>query len=157
MKESQKKAFDFASESTKLLITLSTGIIALTITFSKDFIGDTSSVSIWPLVTAWIFFFLSIFFGILTMLSLTGTLLPKDIDFDEIEAHEKDLSINGSNIIGKSIAQIICFLIALILTGLFAYQSLDSKSKTEGTKVPQNQPEISSFLTLPNLYDPTTG
>jgi len=39
MKENQKKAFDFASDTTKQLITLSTAIVTLTVTFSKDIIG----------------------------------------------------------------------------------------------------------------------
>ncbi|KQT20825.1 hypothetical protein ASG31_16700 [Chryseobacterium sp. Leaf404] len=42
--EQEKKAFDFAADTVKQLITLATGIIALTITFSKDILGPIFTV-----------------------------------------------------------------------------------------------------------------
>ena len=140
MKESQKKAFDFAADSTKLLITLSTGIIALTITFSKDFIGSEVTYPIWPLITAWILYFLSVLFGIFTMLSLTGSLLPMKMNFDKIDEHEKKVSINEKNITFKSSVQILLFLLALFFTGIFGYISIHSKinSIKEKTEVSVN-------------------
>ncbi len=53
MQDRQKKAFDFAAESTKLLITLSTGMIALTITFPKEFIADLRGAWMVLLGIAW--------------------------------------------------------------------------------------------------------
>jgi hypothetical protein len=45
MDERVKKAFDFAADLAKQLITLATGLIALTITFSKDFIQHAPAAS----------------------------------------------------------------------------------------------------------------
>ena len=76
MDERQKKAFDFAGELTKQVITLSTGVIAFTVTFNKDFlkIETPSRVAFWFLVLSWSFYLLSILFGIAALMFLTGKL-----------------------------------------------------------------------------------
>jgi hypothetical protein len=73
MDEREKKSFDFAADLAKQLITLSTGTIALTTVFSRDFVALAKDVKIWALF-AWIAFLISIVFGIWTMMALTGTL-----------------------------------------------------------------------------------
>ncbi len=74
MEESIKKAFDFASDSTKQLITLSTAILALTITFNKDVLHSVGPKAPIILTAAWTVYLLSICFGIATLLALTGIL-----------------------------------------------------------------------------------
>ena len=69
-----KKAFDFASDTTKQLITLSSGIIAITVTFQKDVFRDVPSEAKILLYISWCLYLLSIVFGIGTMMALTGTL-----------------------------------------------------------------------------------
>ncbi|MCP9234390.1 hypothetical protein [Lewinella sp. JB7] len=113
MREQRKKAFDFAAESTKLLITLSTGMIALTITFSQAFISDTAKATLWPLLVAWACYLVSVVFGIATMLSLTGTLSEVN-SADETGASEP--SVYAPSITGKSLLQIAFFLLALAFT-----------------------------------------
>ncbi|PHN00858.1 hypothetical protein [Flavilitoribacter nigricans] len=124
MSDQRLKAFDFASESTRLLITLSTGFIALTITFSKEFIGDVTQVPIWPLALAWLLFFLSIMFGILTMLSLTGSLSEDATSKEAPGKKGGKLSIYSPNITYMSILQILFFLAAVLFTGIFGLLSL---------------------------------
>ena len=51
MTEETKKAFEFAQDTTKQLITLATAIIALTITFAKDFV-----VNVEPSIKIYVFF-----------------------------------------------------------------------------------------------------
>lgn len=75
--EGTKKSFDFASDSTKQLLTLSTGILALTITFGKDVYQGVPAASKDLLMQAWIGYLASILFGILTLFALTSTLEPK--------------------------------------------------------------------------------
>jgi hypothetical protein len=67
-----EKAFEFAQEATKQLITLATGVIALTITFLKDVLGTDGSAGF--LQAAWVLYLVSIVFGVLTLLNLTGNL-----------------------------------------------------------------------------------
>ena len=68
------KAFDFASDLAKQLITLSTGILALTITFTKEFVKDFEVVRPRLLLVTWVSYLLAILMGIATLMSLTGSL-----------------------------------------------------------------------------------
>lgn len=74
MNEQNKKAFEFAQDSVKQLMTLSTGIIGLTVTFSKDIFSTPNNCQQSLLVNSWILFLISIFLGLWTLLALTGTL-----------------------------------------------------------------------------------
>jgi hypothetical protein len=129
MKANEQKAFDFAADTTKQLITLATGIIALTITFSKDIIGaselSNSSLIFW----SWGLFIFSIFFGIWTLLALTGNLQPmkkkKIVDEKQVENQkEEECNINTRNVKIPSALQILSFLLALIFTVFFGVNSI---------------------------------
>ena len=74
MEEAKKKAFDLAQDTSKQIITLSTGILALTLTFFKDFAGGGSGASRVLMMIAWAIFLASIVTGVLHLLALTGTL-----------------------------------------------------------------------------------
>lgn len=142
MEDNQKKAFDFAADTTKQLIGISTGIIALMVTFSKDIIGSSIASQKVLLAWTWAIFILSIVFGILTLMALTGTLQPmkrgsaheeigednkgKIEKDDETEPIGIDFDINNGNIRLFSVLQIILFLMAIILTAVFGYKSLSN-------------------------------
>ena len=111
-----KKAFDFAQDSTKQFITLASGIIALTITFSKDFVGSVSESARVLALWSWGCFLVSVFFGLFTLLALTGTLEPLDKD---VKA-----SIRGKNITIPSALQIVTFFAGLVLTVLFGIKAV---------------------------------
>ena len=120
MDERTQKAFDFASEITKQLLTLSTGIIALTITFLKDYVEKVPPGTKWLSGAAWIMYLFSIICGIWTLMALTGTLQPKP-------GSDSKASIWGSNVRIPSALQILTFLLGTILTvvfGVFAVQSM---------------------------------
>jgi hypothetical protein len=145
MKENEKKAFDFAAEVTKQLITLSTAIITITITFSKDLIifADNSAKNY--LLWAWILYIATVLFGIWTLLALTGSLQPIKKESTNIQSQpepqttknanpapeqavETDCSINSSNIRLPSILQILCFIVALSFTIVYGYKSLNNSN-----------------------------
>lgn len=67
-------AFQFASDLSKQLLTLSTGILALTLTFTKDVLRDRSPSSL--LRWTWTGYVLTIVFGIWHLMALTGQLAP---------------------------------------------------------------------------------
>lgn len=122
MTEPQKKAFDFAADATKQLITLSSGIIALTVTFSKDILypapGDNGTAQAAAqgrpgvLVAAWIFYLLSIILGVLTLQALTGALSTAAP------------SINSPTVRYVAWAQAAIFLIATIIVVYFGYDAV---------------------------------
>jgi hypothetical protein len=110
--ERLKKAFDFSADLTKQLITLATGIIALTITFNKDFLRDPRSAPRSLAYWSWYCFIASVATGILTLACMTGNLDPKD--------KTKELTIYAPNIVVFSILQFLTFGAGLLLTVLFA-------------------------------------
>lgn len=111
-----EKAFDFAQEATKQLIALATGVIALTITFLTDVASSASSASVGFLQAAWVLYLVSILFGILTLLALTGNLVRP--------GQGGTPSIYRGNIVVSSIGQVLSFVIAVALTLVFGFKSV---------------------------------
>jgi hypothetical protein len=72
--ERTKGAFGSAADGSKQLISLATGIIALTLTFSKDFVADLGKGERLWLSRAWLALLLSVVAGIWTQYALAGTL-----------------------------------------------------------------------------------
>jgi hypothetical protein len=111
-----EKAFDFAADATKQLITLSTAVIAVTITFLTDVAKDApAGTAVW-LQVGWILYLLSIAFGILTLLALTGTLADLDA--------EEPPSINARNIRRLAAGQVLSFFAAVALTLVFGFKAV---------------------------------
>lgn len=106
------KAFDFAQDATKQLIALSTGTIAITITFLRDLAAHASSDAIRSVEVAWLAHGFSILFGICTMLQLAGHL-------DKSE----EPTIYGGGITIMSLLQIVAFLVGVGFTVAFGFQS----------------------------------
>lgn len=116
MESNIEKSFDFAADLSKQLITLASGIIAITVTFSKDiFTGAPTCANNW-MVASWIIFFISILGGIWSLMALTGTLDPRN--------KEVKISIQGSNCRIPSLFQIVFFLVALALTIIYAIKAI---------------------------------
>lgn len=117
MEEQRKLAFSFAQDTTKQLITLSTGIIALTVTFWKDIAQPAGSLGRGLLMLSWLAFLASVICGVWAMLALTGTLEPTT-------DHDDGPSIRGKNVTVPSMAQILSFILGLVLAIAFAAASL---------------------------------
>ncbi len=100
------KAFDFSLEVTKQLVTLAMAILVLTVTFlDTTEKGPDTSETPWLWVSAWIIYILSVVFGILTMMALTGTLEPKD------KAQVKTTTIRQGSVVMFSCMQIVLFVV----------------------------------------------
>jgi len=146
MKENQKKAFDFAADTTKQLITISTAIITLTVTFSKDILGSSNNSPKTLLICTWAVFILSIICGVLTLMTLTGTLQPMNKQIVKTEGEKadepqiaeedecSDININNGNIRFFSISQSLLFISAIIMTGFFGYYSLKTNQSENNHK-----------------------
>lgn len=141
MKTNEQKAFDFAADTTKQLITLSTAIIALTITFSKDIIGAANIANSTSIFWAWGLFIASVIFGIWTLMALTGTLQPmkKAKTDEETESEttnkEEQININGSNVKLPAGLQILSFIAALVFTVSFGITSINSRKEDSKREV----------------------
>jgi hypothetical protein len=113
--ERLKKAFDFSADLTKQLITLATGIIALTITFSHDFLHSPDRAPKGLAYAAWGFFLFSVAAGIMALSALTGNLDARD--------KKKPLTIYAPNVMLFSISQFLSFGVGLLLTVIFGARS----------------------------------
>lgn len=107
-----EKAFDFASDLTKQLITLSVGVIALTVTFVKDVKGTAHTL----LVVSWAIYLVSILFGVATMMALAGNL--------ERPGDNAKPSIYAGNIRMLAGIQVVAFAVATGLTIWFGAKAL---------------------------------
>ena len=108
MQEYQKRAFDFAADLTKQLITLSTSIVTVSLLFGEHF-PKQSLLAVW----AWTFYLVSSVFGLWTLMALTGTLAP-------IKPPPTDFDLKA-NVRIPSGLQILTFGVALGLTIAFVW------------------------------------
>ena len=106
------------------LITLSTVILALTITFTKDIVRSAPQSPMWLLQLAWADYLLCIIFGIWAMSALTGTLAPTPSS-----GIAPSLTI-GSNVRLPAGLQVITFIVGIILIIIYGAISL-RKQATE--------------------------
>jgi hypothetical protein len=109
------KAFAFAQESTKQLLTLSTAVLALTLTFLKD-VADKSAPK-WIISVGWIGYVLSIVFGILTLMALAGNMEGEGGDSSQP-------SIYAGNIRLLAGLQVLTFIGALGFTVWFGIKAI---------------------------------
>lgn len=96
--------FTFAKEVATQLITLSTGILALSATFTKDILKTIPTGKERMLHAAWAVHIVSVVFGVWSLLAITGTLMP----LDGIRSNPLQL---GSNVRMPALGQILSFLV----------------------------------------------
>lgn len=130
MNDRQKKAFDFASDLTKQLITLSTSIVTITLLFSNNLTGPRALA-----VFAWAFFLISTLCGLWALMALTGTLAP---------ANDPNLPDNTNVVIGPnaripSTFQVIAFAIATVLTLIYVFLAFCGSSPPASASSPGTQ------------------
>jgi len=73
MDEATRYAISQVSDLTKQLMTLASGLIGLTITFSKDMVKHASLRALKALKRGWLFMFVSLVAGIWTLMALSGS------------------------------------------------------------------------------------
>jgi len=106
------KAFDFAQDTTKQIVTLASGIIAITLTFLNGRLTNYPSDTRTWLEVGWALYLVSVLFGIVTLMALSGNLERPGTDKTTNKANEP--SIYRCNIRGPSILQVLLFLAATV-------------------------------------------
>jgi len=115
-----QKAFDFAQEATKQLLTLAVAILTVTVTFNDDLVkrgqqGQHQHVDVWPAQVGWVLYAVSILCGGWTLLALSGSLeRPPD------GKH----SIYSANIRWPSGAQVLSFVAGVGFTVAFGWDAI---------------------------------
>jgi hypothetical protein len=105
------KALDLAGDVIKQVITLSTTVTVITITFTKEFRPSGATMSSVPnaLVWSWVAFGLAIFFGLWTLMTIVS-------ETDKIEAGRESAGVNASNVRFAATVSVMLFLGGLLLT-----------------------------------------
>jgi hypothetical protein len=114
--EDQRKAYDFAAEVAKQIITLSTAIITVSVALSGSTLEDGPSSYI---IASWAFFLLAILCGISTLGALTSNMANSEPD------------IYKSNVRIPAISQTLCFTTAIIMAAIVGYQLMNKPSKKD--------------------------
>src|SRR5947209_15737823 len=120
--------FQSANELAKQLITLSTGILALSITFTKDILKNRDEVVTWPLKAACITYLLSVCFGIWTMMALTGMIFKVTGNPDAYKS-----VTYGASISIPAFLQILAFISGTILLIIYGAKMLQMNSDPAGS------------------------
>lgn len=116
-----KLPFSAAQDAAKQVLTLTTGIVAITVTFAKDLAKDAAASDQGWLLAAWVLFAIAALAGVLTLLAITGTLA-------NLSAMPTGREIYGRNIRIVAAVQMLAFGIAMMLTviyGWFAFTGSD--------------------------------
>lgn len=98
------KAFDLAQDGSKQLLTLSAGIVVVTITFFSDFGAHAALSAKILMAIAWLCYLISVTAGIFVLYTLAGNL----------QQGRMDIYLNPTRLF--SIIQVLVFLLALLLT-----------------------------------------
>jgi hypothetical protein len=102
------KSFELADELVKQLITISTAVIGLSVTFSKDMLGSPTHRTASVMWVSWVLFFVSICFGIATMMALAG-------EAHKVAHGEVSGGIYQPQVKAMAAAHILTFLGAIVL------------------------------------------
>lgn len=120
MDERLKLGFEFAREIATQLITLSTGFLALTITFTKELAPSGTRTARGWLYGAWALHVLSILCGVWALMALTGSL---------VSATDSTESTFGTPVRLPALLQVLSFVVGLVAVVIYGVTTL-SKLKT---------------------------
>lgn len=124
MGDLKEKSFDYANEALKLLLTLATGVLAFTLTFMKDMIGENPIQYTACLYWSWGLLVSSIAFCLLGIFAIIGT--ANDIGANSTNSTE---SVYSSNITFPSILAIFFFVSGMIFMIIFTLKNFPESGK----------------------------
>lgn len=105
-----ERAFDTVVDITKQVLTLSTGVVALSVTFLTEVAGDAGPSARNVLAFSWVAFTLAVVLGLLTLMAAAG--VQRDAGAEGADAP----SIDATNLRLLGGGQLITFGLGLILT-----------------------------------------
>ncbi|RKU24918.1 hypothetical protein C6503_00070 [Candidatus Poribacteria bacterium] len=118
MDERRKLSIEIARDASKSVLTLSTSIILVTVTFAKEFIDVTEQgvkdLALW----SWGLFFASVAFGVWTLLTFAGEIAPKK------GAEDSTPLVWRWSIRIPAIGQMLTFLIGLVFVVILAAKAI---------------------------------
>jgi hypothetical protein len=123
--EQAKAAFASAADWSKQILTLSTGIVTLTVAFADKIFGDLSTGEKAMLWTAWVLYLLSIVGGVWLLGALTGSLSST--------TPPNASGVYASNTLPPALLQLGAFLLATIAIVAFGFSSVGNTKAPKQT------------------------
>jgi hypothetical protein len=117
-------AFEYARDTSKQLTALATGVIALTATFSKEYVANTPQNLERYVIISWILLLVSVGCGQWCIMSLTGILGSQKTPPPPLSVYTKSIQL-------PAILQVVSFFTGLCLIIAFAVNVLNSSSSDE--------------------------
>lgn len=116
MDDQLKAAFASATDAVKGTLSLSTALLALSVTFMKDLNKHPTSAAVWTLEFSWIMLFVSAVLGVATLMAITGSLA-------------RTATLTGEALYSRNIrlpmtAHFLCFLTGVASTAAFGMLSV---------------------------------
>jgi hypothetical protein len=137
MDDQAKQAFTAASDWSKQILTLSTGILTLTVAFADKIFGHLSDTEKGFLFTSWLLYLISILGGIWVLTQLTSTLsFDRHVVPADVKQSEKQASL-----------QVWTFIAATAFIGVFGVLSV--RNQPEPAKSGLQQPAITEKAVWP--------
>lgn len=112
-----------AQEVTKQLITLSTAVFALTLTFAES-IAKPGHGCKTLLEISWVLYLVSVAFGLLTLMALAGQIIDPEVKQDQDGKLEVIDTINTGAIRVPAIAMVLTFGVGLALTTIYGFEAV---------------------------------
>lgn len=109
-------SFELAREMTTQLLTLATAVIGVSATFAKDISPQIRKGTRRMLYASWLFFLVSVICGLATLGTMAG--------FLGRSADAKASDVYNPNITFMAKAQVVCFLVGIILLVVHAISRL---------------------------------
>lgn len=113
-----ERSFDLISEITKQVLALSTGVVALSVTFLTDVAQDAGETARILLGSSWVAFALAIVFGMLTLMAAAG------LQRDAGQNGAATPTINAGNLRFLGGVQLLFFAVGMVLllvAGILAF------------------------------------
>ena len=115
-------AITFAADTTKEFIAFSTAILTLTATFANGtFLAKQTSPPV-ALRISWVMYLLCVFFGLWTLMALTGEVGSSEVGTP---------SIYNANVGRPAVFMAVSFVVGLVLTTVAAWSAVGKLSKNE--------------------------
>ncbi|HJP66754.1 MAG TPA: hypothetical protein VKA30_10680 [Actinomycetota bacterium] len=120
MAEAKSAAFESYRDMTKQAVTLATGVLALTVTFVKDVVKEVTALERGVLLIGWLALVLSVVFGVLTLMAISGALhCIENEDSQPCAELPKPITIYASNVRTQSAIQLVLFGLGILILILF--------------------------------------
>ena len=134
----RKHSIDSLIDATKQLITVATGVVTVTVVFSKDLDSSTRN---WA-YGSWALFFVSVCLGIFVLYNISGSL-------NNAVRENRNPSIDDTGIRGASAGQWLFFLLGIIPLMTFGCLSARAKPSPDQATSPVNI----NYVTSPPVQD----